>query len=127
MLNIKSVFFGLHWWLSSGCLPMGTEPLHQRVWWEEKAEDGVERKGWERGRMTGSRKGSGELVAAPTRWHQPLSVGCCSHPKPPEGQQPTVGSCQEGQGSRRSSKLVPALFTSRPTFHLFTYQNLTLQ
>lgn len=43
MLNIKSVFSGLRWWLGAGCLPMGAEPLHQQVWWEEKAEDGVGR------------------------------------------------------------------------------------
>lgn len=65
MLNIKSMFSGLRWWLSTGCLPLGTEPVHQWVWWEEKAEDGLERKGRERGRTAGSREGSWELAPAP--------------------------------------------------------------
>lgn len=90
---------------------MGAEPLHQQVWWEEKAEEGVGREGRERGRVAGSRWGSWELLPVPRCGASP-SVWGCSHPK---------------ALSRGWAELVPVLFTSHPTFHLFTYQNLTLQ
>lgn len=102
MLNIKSMFFGLHWWLSTGCLPTGAEPLHQRVWWEEKAEDGVGRKGRERGRMTGSREELGAGGCPDMLEPVPL-CGELQAPQTPSGTSAQVGSCQEGQGSTRGS------------------------
>lgn len=110
MLNIKSMCSGLCWWLSTGCLPMGTEPVHQQVWWEEQAEDGAGRKGRDRGRVTGSCWLSPWAGASP-------SV-CCSHPKPLSRAEPTSARRDRAPGKPRSCPRIVHIPSHLPPLHL---------